>query len=66
MGKYHELKYPGETDNYRSQRNELLSKEMELREKIEEVAFLRRSLGSSAPLKEDYILETMTGIIRDM
>ena len=39
---------------------------MELREKIEEVAFLRRSLGSSAPLKEDYILETMTGIIRDM
>jgi hypothetical protein len=39
----HSVRFPGESDTYRTARNELLEAEMSLRKQIESVAELRRS-----------------------
>lgn len=57
MPDYHEFRFPGESEEYRKARNELLRAEMDLRRQIEEVAELRRKLPFSGPLKEDYVFE---------
>ncbi|MEQ9562849.1 MAG: DUF899 family protein, partial [Woeseiaceae bacterium] len=53
----HANRFPGESDAYRKARNELLGKEQELRDKIEEVAALRRKLPPGGVLEEDYEFE---------
>ncbi len=55
----HQHSFPNESADYRVSRNKLLLAEMELREKIEEVAALRRQLPSGGQIKEDYIFEEL-------
>jgi predicted dithiol-disulfide oxidoreductase (DUF899 family) len=49
------VRFPGESDSYRSARNELLAAETELRRNIEAVAAKRRSLPLGGQVPEDYI-----------
>ncbi len=60
-GSIHEVHFPGESDAYRTARNELLEAELALRSRIEEVAALRRRLPPGGPLKEDYIFDELRG-----
>lgn len=53
----HENRFPGESQEYRKARNELLEKEQELRDRVEEVAALRRRLPPGGLLLEDYEFE---------
>lgn len=53
----HDHRFPGESQEYRKARNELLVKEQELRDRIEEVAALRRKLPPGGVLLEDYEFE---------
>lgn len=57
MGEYHDKRFPGESDDYRNSRDELLKAEIELRRQIEEVARMRRGLPPGGRVKEDYIFE---------
>ena len=59
MGKYHNLKLPGESKAYRATRDKLLAEEMKLRRNVESVAALRRKLPFSGKLKEDYVFDEM-------
>jgi len=53
----HNKRFPGESDEYREARNKLLKAEIELRDKIENVARLRRQLPIGGKVKEDYVFE---------
>ncbi len=55
----HQVRFPGESGDYRSARNELLKAELELRERLEEVAALRRKLPLGGQIKENYVFEEM-------
>lgn len=57
MGKYHKRVYPGESEEYRQARDELLKSEIELREKLEAVAAQRRKLPLGGKVAEDYVFE---------
>lgn len=57
MGKFHNIQFPGESDEYRSQRDELLQSEIELRKQIEKVARQRRELPLGGKIQEDYLFE---------
>jgi len=57
MTDYHQQRFPNEDHNYRVARNALLSKEIELRKYIAEVAALRQQLPLGGKLKEDYIFD---------
>jgi len=57
MGKYHQKKFPGESEAYRKARDILLEEEIKLRKLLEEVSSLRRSLPLGGKLKEDYTFE---------
>lgn len=57
MGRFHDKQLPGESDAYRRARDELLSVEIDLRRRIEEVAAMRRRLPPGGRLKQDYIFE---------
>lgn len=59
MSKLHEKRFPNESDEYRTARNQLLQAEIHLRKNIEEVAALRRELPLGGELKEDYVFEQM-------
>ncbi len=50
------MSFPGESDDYRKARDQLLAAEMELRKRLDEVAALRRA-AARGPLKEDYVFE---------
>ncbi|MGH7819544.1 MAG: DUF899 family protein [Candidatus Binatia bacterium] len=56
----HPVRFPGESEAYRAARNELLRAEIELRERIESVAALRRRLPRGGRLKEDYVFGEIT------
>jgi predicted dithiol-disulfide oxidoreductase (DUF899 family) len=56
----HPIRFPGESDEYRAARNELLLAEMDLRERLEAVAALRRRLPRGGRLKEDYVFEEIS------
>ncbi|QHS52306.1 DUF899 family protein [Edaphobacter sp. 12200R-103] len=56
--------FPNETSEYRQARNRLLSEEIELRRKNEQVAALRRSLPSGGKIPEDYAFEGANGVVR--
>lgn len=50
----HDKKFPNESDEYRLARDQLLDKEIALREQIEALNELRRALPLGGELKEDY------------
>lgn len=54
---FHDKRFPGESDEYREARNKLLKAEIELREKIEKVAALRRQLPMGGKVEQDYKFE---------
>lgn len=53
----HSHRFPNESDEYRSSRDELLQAEISLRRNIEEVAALRRKLPLGGKIPEDYVFE---------
>jgi len=53
----HSMRFPGESEKYRSARDELLQAEIELRRRTEEVAAQRRRLPLGGPLPQDYVFE---------
>jgi predicted dithiol-disulfide oxidoreductase (DUF899 family) len=53
----HDHRFPGESDAYRSARNELLQAEINLRRNIEEVAALRRKLPLGGKIPQDYVFD---------
>lgn len=57
MGKFHDHQFPGESEQYRKARDELLIAETNLRKQIEKVAKQRRNLPLGGKLKEDYQFE---------
>jgi predicted dithiol-disulfide oxidoreductase (DUF899 family) len=50
----HDFRFPGESDDYRRARDELLRAEIELRGQIERVAAMRRGLPLGGALQTDY------------
>jgi predicted dithiol-disulfide oxidoreductase (DUF899 family) len=56
-----DIRFPGESDEYRRERNRLLEAEIELRRAIERVAAHRRALPPGGALREDYRFEEATG-----
>ena len=57
MGRFHAKQFPGESEEYRKTRDELLESEIKLRDQLEEVAALRRQLPRGGKIKEDYLFE---------
>ena len=57
----HSVRFPGETDEYRRARNELLENEIELRTQIEAVAAQRRTLPLGGEVPTDYAFEEAEG-----
>lgn len=57
MVRFHDERFPGESDDYRTARDRLLQAELELRDRVEEVAALRRQLPRGGALKQDYVFE---------
>jgi len=53
----HSIRFPGESEEYRSARNDLLQAEIELRKQIENVAALRRKLPPGGEITQDYVFE---------
>jgi predicted dithiol-disulfide oxidoreductase (DUF899 family) len=53
----HDMRFPGESDEYREARNELLRAEIELRRSITRVAEQRRSLPLGGELRSDYTFD---------
>ncbi len=54
MGRIHDKAYPGESDEYRTARDNLLEAEMALRKQAEAVAEMRRALPAGGAVTEDY------------
>lgn len=65
MGKFHDHRFPGESDDYRRVRDELLEAEIRLRQQLEAVAALRRQLPVSGPIKEDYVFDEDAAELND-
>jgi predicted dithiol-disulfide oxidoreductase (DUF899 family) len=55
-----EIRFPGESDEYRRERSRLLDAEVELRRAIERVAAQRRALPPGGPVPDDYTFEDAT------
>ncbi len=53
----HERRFPGESEEYRRARNDLLSAEIELRRQIEAVAAQRRELPPGGAVTTDYVFD---------
>jgi predicted dithiol-disulfide oxidoreductase (DUF899 family) len=56
----HSVRFPGENDEYRAARDELLAAELDLRERVERVANLRRALPLGGE-PEDFAFEESAG-----
>jgi predicted dithiol-disulfide oxidoreductase (DUF899 family) len=54
-----DTRFPGESAEYRRERNRLLEAEVELRRAIEQVAAQRRALPRGGPVPEDYSFEEL-------
>jgi len=61
MGSKHDIRFPGESDEYRRERDRLLDAEAELRRNIEAVAAQRRALPPGGTVPEDYVFDEITG-----
>lgn len=58
MGKaLHGIRYPGESEAYRAARDALLGEELALRERVAQVAALRRALPPGGRIAEDYVFD---------
>jgi predicted dithiol-disulfide oxidoreductase (DUF899 family) len=57
----HDIRFPGESEDYRRERDRLLEAEVELRRATERVAAQRRSLPLGGTVPEDYAFEQATG-----
>ncbi len=57
MGRFHDKRFPGEGEDYRAARDELLDAEMDLRRRTAAVAAQRANLPAGGKLKEDYVFE---------
>jgi predicted dithiol-disulfide oxidoreductase (DUF899 family) len=53
----HDIRFPGESSEYRRERNKLLEAEIELRRAIERVAAQRRALPPGGAVPDDYLFE---------
>lgn len=51
----HDVRFPGESDDYRAARDELLRAEIELRRRVEAVAAQRRALPLGGRVRNDYV-----------
>jgi len=60
----HELRFPGESDEYRRARDDLLEAELALRRATEAVAAQRRELPPGGAIPEDYEFDGADGPIR--
>ncbi|HEY6140493.1 MAG TPA: DUF899 family protein [Thermoanaerobaculia bacterium] len=58
------MRFPGESDGYRSARNELLEAEKDLRRNVERVAAMRRTLPLGGAPREDYVFDGADGPVR--
>jgi predicted dithiol-disulfide oxidoreductase (DUF899 family) len=56
-GRLHEVRFPGESDEYRRKRDELLKAEIDLRRQTEAVAAQRRNLPLGGLVPQDYAFE---------
>jgi predicted dithiol-disulfide oxidoreductase (DUF899 family) len=56
-----DVRFPGESEEYRRERNRLLEAEIELRRAIERVAAQRRELPLGGTVSEDYVFERAGG-----
>ncbi len=56
------VRFPGESALYRTARNKLLAAERDLREQVERVAHLRRTLPLGGEVTEDYAFEEGPGV----
>src|SRR5262249_19842756 len=54
-GSLHQMRFPGESENYRSARDELLATGTAWRRRTEEVAATPRRLPLGGPLPQDYV-----------
>ncbi len=52
-----EIRFAGESEEYRKARNELLTAEIDLRERLEQVAEMRRKLPPCREVETDYVFE---------
>jgi predicted dithiol-disulfide oxidoreductase (DUF899 family) len=57
----HDFRFPGESDDYRRARDELLQAEVDLRRQTERVAALRRELPPGGRVGTDYVFEELDG-----
>ena len=57
----HDFRFPGETDEYRSAREQLLRAELELKRRTEAVAQLRRELPLGGAVPTDYVFDDAAG-----
>ena len=57
----HNIRFPGESDEYRRERDRLLETEVELRRAIERVATQRRALPLGGTVPDDYSFEAADG-----
>jgi len=56
-----QVRFPNESDAYRTARDELLRAEDDLRARLEAVAALRRRLPRGGRVKEDYVFDELVG-----
>ena len=56
------ITFPGESDDYRTARDELLAREVELRRAMEDVARARRRLPPGGVVAEDYVFRGRGGV----
>jgi predicted dithiol-disulfide oxidoreductase (DUF899 family) len=57
----HDFRFPGESDEYRRARDDLLKAEVDLRRQIEQVAAQRRELPLGGAVETDYVFEEWDG-----
>ena len=60
-GGQHGVRFPGESESYRTARDKLLEAEVEMRRAIEAVAGQRRSLPIGGEVPQDYVFEEIVG-----
>jgi predicted dithiol-disulfide oxidoreductase (DUF899 family) len=62
----HDVRFPGESEEYRAARNELLEAEIALRRQIEAVAAQRRKLPLGGAITTDYVFQEWDGGPKDV
>jgi predicted dithiol-disulfide oxidoreductase (DUF899 family) len=65
QARLHDVRFPGESRAYRTARDELLRAEIDLRDRLEEVAALRRKLPLGGAVTTDYVFEEGARDLRD-